>query len=121
LAVQRYRIIAAGTIADAGRRPFESVSLAAAASLSFVSTTVGARPENAAIRHWYRYNLLTHLLETDGHIYVVRSRNGRMWKLDVLSYYCPRLTAGCLTLRYAPVGQYSSVPTDGGPHPEAAR
>ena len=60
------------------------------------------QPENAAIKHWYHYNLLTHLLEPNGHVFVVSTPAGALWKLAVVSYYCPRLQAGCLTFRYAP-------------------
>ena len=102
LAVQRYRMITppSGAIADLGRVPFERAALTGAAS--FVATTVARPPANAAIDHWYRYNLLTHLLEPNGHLFAVRSAN-TTWKLAVVSYYCPKLVAGCLTIRYAPL------------------
>jgi hypothetical protein len=92
LAVQRYRVRTAGALADAGAVPFEHA----------------ARPHTGGGRrdlgHWYRYNMLTHLLEPDGHVYFMESRaGGPSWKLAVLSYYCPGLVAGCLTVRYAPV------------------
>ena len=102
IAVQRYRVITppGGAIADLGRVPFDQASSALPAK--FVSTTFARQPSNAAIDHWYRYNLLTHLLEPNGHLFVVRSV-GVFWKLAVVSYYCPRLVAGCLTIRYAPL------------------
>ena len=103
VAVQRYRVITppAGAIADLGATPFESTTVHSATS--FVSTTGDAQPENDAIKHWYRYNLLTHLLEPNGHVFAVRAPSGALWKLAVLSYYCPKLQAGCLTMRYAPM------------------
>jgi hypothetical protein len=103
LAVQRYRVIApaTGAIADGGVEPFERAHVPA--DTSFVSTTGTSQLENDAIKHWYRYNLLTHLLEPNGHLYVARAANGKLWKLAVVSYYCPKLQAGCLTLRYAPM------------------
>ena len=102
LAVQRYRVITPkdGAIADAGVSPFEHVVIPGNAS--FVATTTATQPENDAIKHWYRYNLLTHLLEPNGHTFVVRDGTGALWKLAIVSYYCPRLQAGCLTMRYAP-------------------
>ena len=100
IAVQRYRVIAQGAIADLGDRPFERADMPAP---TFVTTAPGPVPENAAIRHWYRYNLLTHLLEPNGHLYAVRDAGGRLWKLQVVSYYCPGLTAGCLTVHYGPI------------------
>ena len=103
VAVQRYRVITppAGAIADLGATPFERTTVHSATS--FVSTTGDAQPENDAIKHWYRYNLLTHLLEPNGHVFAVRAPSGALWKLAVLSYYCPKLQAGCLTVRYAPM------------------
>jgi hypothetical protein len=103
IAVQRYRVITplGGAIADLGPVTFEQAR--DTASAKFVGTEPGAPPENAAIKHWYRYNLLTHLLEPNGHVFAIRDRAGTIWKLAVLSYYCPHLEAGCLTVRYAPL------------------
>jgi hypothetical protein len=106
LGVQRYRVIAPpnGAIADVGLKSFDLLRPADAANgAAFVSTTFGEHPENVAIEHWYRYNLLTHLLEPNGHLFVIRTPEQTRWKVVVLSYYCPGLVAGCLTLRYAPL------------------
>ena len=102
VAVQRYRVItpAAGAVADLGRVAFERAQSATGAS--FVPTRFEQQPSNPAIDHWYRYNLLTHLLEPNGHLFAIHSR-GASWKLAVVSYYCPELVAGCLTIRYAPL------------------
>jgi hypothetical protein len=102
IAVQRYRVITppGGAIADLGAGSFERPPRA---SPIYEATSGGAQPENAAIKHWYHYNLLTHLLEPNGHVWAVRSPSGTTWKLVVLSYYCPGLEAGCLTVRYAPL------------------
>ena len=101
IAVQRYRVITPpnGAIADLGAVPFEDETVPSGAI--FTRTTGEEHPENAAIEHWYRYNLLTHLLEPNGHVFVVRSASGALYKVAVVSYYCPKLVAGCLTLRYA--------------------
>jgi hypothetical protein len=101
IAVQRYRVItpANGAIADIGAVAFENATVPSEAR--FTRTTGDEHPENAAIEHWYRYNLLTHLLEPNGHVFVVRSATGALYKIGVVSYYCPKLVAGCLTLRYA--------------------
>ena len=102
VAVQRYRVItpATGAVADLGRVPFEQAH--AVSGASFVPTTFVHQPVNPAIDHWYRYNLLTHLLEPNGHLFAVRAPT-TAWKLEVVSYYCPKLVAGCLTIRYAPL------------------
>jgi hypothetical protein len=102
IAVQRYRVITPphGGIADLGAISFDRAR--ASNAISFVPTTYATQPSNSAIEHWYRYNLLTHLLEPNGHLFAVRDGDA-MWKLAVVSYYCPKLVAGCLTIRYAPM------------------
>lgn len=106
LAVRRFHVTVAGALADAGPVAFDSVRVPPSAR--FVASTPGEE-SNAAIGHWYRYSLVTHLLQPDGHVYVLRTRGGALWKLQLLSYYCPGLTAGCLTLRYAPLGGEAPV------------
>ena len=105
IAVQRYRVITppGQTIADLGEIPFDGARVPSDAR--FVPTKDGEHPENAEIDHWYRYNLLTHLLEPNGHVFAIHSGTGALWKVAVVSYYCPKLVAGCLTLRYAPLAR----------------
>jgi len=105
IAVQRYRVITSpgGGIADLGRVSFDAAR--APAEGRFAPTTGVEHPENAAIDHWYRYNLLTHLLEPNGHVFAIRSATGTLYKMETVSYYCPKLVAGCLTLRYAPLAR----------------
>jgi hypothetical protein len=100
IAVRRHNITVAGALADLGAVEFERADVPSATV--FVSSTAheGA---NDAIKRWYSYSLVTHLLQTQGHVYALRTRDGRMWKMQVIGYYCPGLTAGCLTIRYAPI------------------
>lgn len=98
LAFRRFHIRAAGAVADGGQVSFAHV--ANAPLEEFQSGWVGRDSSNAAIRRWYNYSMLTHLLEPNGHVYVVRTREGRHVKLEVLSYYCQGLTPGCVTFRY---------------------
>jgi hypothetical protein len=102
VAVRRYNLIANGDVVDLGSAVFDTVHSAAAAR----------EANSSAIPKWYRYSLLTHLLESSGHVYVVRAGAGPLYKLQILSYYCPGLTAGCMTLRYAPIDspRESSLP-----------
>jgi hypothetical protein len=95
LAVQRYRIKAHNVVSDLGPRPFERAGGQVTPSVM--------RPPNTPFDHWYHYNMLTHLLEPKRNLYLTMSGEGRVWKLAILSYYCPGLVAGCLTIRYAPV------------------
>ena len=104
IAVRRHNITVAGALADLGDIQFERARLPASAM--FVSSSAG-ESSNEAIKRWYSYSFVTHLLHTRGHVYVLRTRDGRLLKLQVLGYYCPGLTAGCLTLRYAPLSEKS--------------
>ena len=99
LAMRRYTIIAADAIADLGPAAFDAV--ARAPERGYVANAVGRDTANPAIRRWYDYRMLTHLLEPKGHIYVVRTRDGQYAKLEVLSYYCTGMRPGCVTFRYA--------------------
>jgi hypothetical protein len=56
-------------------------------------------PEGELVR-WYTYGFMTHLLEPAGLVYEVSTSEGRRATIEVVSYYCPGLQAGCLTLRY---------------------
>ena len=99
LAIRRFHVIASGAIADAGAIAFDS--LARPPESGYMTNSTGSDSINPGIRRWYSYGMLSHLLVPKGHLYVVRTRRGRFAKLELLSYYCPGLEAGCLTFRYA--------------------
>ena len=101
LAIRRHDIGASGAIADAGKVQFDAVRQAPAGT--YIVTSGGRDTVNAAIRRWYLYGMLSHLLEPNGHVYVVRTRTGQHIKLEILSYYCTGMEAGCLTFRYATI------------------
>jgi hypothetical protein len=105
LAARRHRITVHGAVADLGAVPFERARVDR--STRFVASRPGEE-ENAALRHWYRYSLVTHLLEPDGRVFALRTRDGALWKLQILGYYCPGLKPGCVTIRYAPLGAASA-------------
>jgi len=99
IAIRRFHVIASGAIADAGATGFDS--LARPPESGYITNTLDADTTNAAIRRWYSYGMLSHLLTPKGHLYVVRTSEGRFAKVQLISYYCPGLRAGCLTFRYA--------------------
>lgn len=101
LAIRRHDIGASGAIADAGKVQFDAVRRAPAET--YIATSGGRDTVNAAIRRWYLYGMFSHLLEPNGHVYVVRTRTGQHIKLEILSYYCPGLEGGCLSFRYAAI------------------
>jgi hypothetical protein len=85
LAVQRFRIRAARGVRDLAPGP----DPAPAGS---------ARPE---FGRWYSYSMLSHLLRPSGRAFAVRTGEGGEARVEILSYYCPGLEAGCLTIRSA--------------------
>jgi hypothetical protein len=93
LGVRRYNLVANGDVVDLGPARFDTV----------VGVQGQTEPSMSTVGKWYRYSLLTHLLESTGHVYVVRTVAGRLFKLQIVSYYCPGLAAGCMTIRYAPL------------------
>jgi hypothetical protein len=102
LAVRRHTIIVKRDVASAGRQPFDSLRVPPAAS-AFVATTFARETTNAVLSRWYRYGSMTHLLDPDGRIFVVRTGESRLIKVQLVSYYCPHLDGGCLTFRFAPL------------------
>lgn len=93
LALRRYQIRTRGAMPATGSVPFDSAGAPEAAWDSIGPGAIGK---------WYRYSMVSHLLEPKGLVYFIRTDEERIAKLEVLSYYCPGLTAGCLTFRYAP-------------------
>jgi hypothetical protein len=99
IAFRRFHVMVAGAAADLGAVGFDRVTTAP--SSGFVVSSRGPDATNPAFDNWYRYNVLSHLLEPGDHVYVVRTTNERYAKIEFLSYYCPGVTAGCPTIRYA--------------------
>ncbi len=98
LAFRRFTIVPAAGVVDLGVSEFETVSEAPATG--YVESTFGRDTVNTAIDRWYTYSMLSHLLEPNGHVYVVRTAESRYAKVELLSYYCPGVVAGCPTFRY---------------------
>jgi hypothetical protein len=99
VAFRRYHVVPADAAADAGADAFDR--LTRVPSVAFVRSSWGRDTANAALRRWYDYGMVTHLLESSRRAYVVRTREGRYAKLELLSYYCTGLRPGCMTFRFA--------------------
>ena len=99
LAVRRFHLMVGDAITDLGPIEFDSVIVAP--EDRFVGNIAASDTVNPATKRWYRYNVLSHLLEPRGHVYVVRTRERRYAKFEILSYYCPGPVAGCMTIRYS--------------------
>jgi hypothetical protein len=106
LAFRRFQIIAnggsgffgEGGILDLGEVPFDSVRTVPAEG--YVPTVARGDSVNAAIREWYDYSFLSHLLTPRPTVYAVRTADGRKAKMEILGYYCPGAQPGCPTFRY---------------------
>ncbi|MBI4502589.1 MAG: HmuY family protein [Gemmatimonadetes bacterium] len=98
LALRRFHLIPSGEISNLGPVPFDSVN--AAPESGYVASRFSRDTSNAATDHWYTYSYFSHLLTSKSDVYVLRTREGRYAKLQILSYYCPGPTPGCVTLRY---------------------
>ncbi len=98
LAFRRFTIVPAAAVADLGISAFDSVTEAPVDG--YVESTFGLDTLNTAIDRWYSYSMMSHLLEPNGHVYVVRTAESRYAKLELISYYCPGVVAGCPTFRY---------------------
>jgi hypothetical protein len=122
LAFRRFQIIANGGqgffgeagIRDLGEVPFHEVGTVPVEG--YVPTVARGDSVNAAIREWYDYSFLSHLLTPRPRVYAVRTADGRFAKLELLGYYCPGAQPGCVTFRYVYAGDGSADvhPTGGG-------
>ena len=101
VAFRRHHVIAApgAGIADLGVVPFDSVRELPAAG--YTATVFGRDTVNPGVGKWYAYSMLSHLLTPKGHVYAVRTVDGRYAKLELLAYYCREVGAACYTIRYA--------------------
>jgi HmuY protein len=114
LAFQRHKIVAnggatnpkgRGAILNLGEVAFDEVL--EAPPEGYVEDTIASinaeslTTENLAIKAWYHYNFLTHVLRPKAHVYVLRTADGKYAKLRLLSYYCDGGQAsGCFTFEY---------------------
>lgn len=106
LAFNRFSVIAnggpafegEGGVVDLGEIPFDSVTVAPAGGYE---TTRGGRDSvNAGLERWYDYSFTSHVLSSRGHVYVVRTADGRHARLRFLGYYCPGARPACVTFEY---------------------
>ena len=56
--------------------------------------------ENPALHKWYSYNWTTHIVNSKGHIFAVRTATGGVVLLSFASYYCDDGSSGCVTFHY---------------------
>jgi HmuY protein len=121
LAFQRHKILVnggatnpkgRGAILNLGEVAFDEVREAPAEG--YVEDTIASiNPdaiitENLAIKAWYRYNFLTHVLHAKPNVYAIRTADGKYAKLRLVNYYCDGGQAsGCFTIEYVYQGDGS--------------
>lgn len=98
LAFQRFHVIPRTAIANLGPVDFDTVR--SVPDSGYTATVFGKDTVNAATAKWYRYSYFTHLLSSTRDVYAVRTAEGGHAKLELLSYYCPGPTPGCVTFRF---------------------
>jgi hypothetical protein len=98
LAFKRFHVIPSGGMINLGLAAFDSVTTVP--DSGYVATAFGRDTVNAVTARWYRYSFFSHLLSPLGDAYAIRTRTGRYAKMEIISYYCPGPTPGCLTFRY---------------------
>jgi len=79
--------------------PFDSVAQVPVDG--YAATEFGRDTVNPGVGKWYAYSMLSHLLTSKGHVYAVRTSDGRYAKLEIVAYYCRDVGAACYTIRYA--------------------
>jgi hypothetical protein len=115
LAFRRYQIIANGGpgflgragIVDLGAVRFDDVHTVPASG--YRENEGSPDPRNPAIVGWYSYGFFSHVLSPKPHVWAVRTADGRYAKMEILAYYCPGSTPGCLTFRYVFQGDGSPI------------
>jgi hypothetical protein len=121
LAFQRHKILAnggatnpqgRGAILNLGEVAFDEVLEAPA--VGYVEDAIAAinpetiTTENLAIKTWYHYNFLTHILRPKPNVYAIRTADGKYAKIRIISYYCDGGQAsGCFTIEYVYQGDGS--------------
>jgi hypothetical protein len=121
LAFQRHKILAnggatnpkgKGAILNLGEVAFDGMVEVPAEG--YIEDTIAAinpeaiTTENLAIKAWYHYNFLTHVLRPKPNVYVIRTADGRYAKMRIVSYYCDGGQAsGCFTIEYVYQGDGS--------------
>ncbi len=106
LAFRRFTILANGGPGLSGEGGILDLGEVALDSVTHVPTgdyetnQANAEMANPAIARWYTYSWTSHILKAKPHVYAVRTADGRYAIFEILSYYCPGATAGCVTIRY---------------------
>lgn len=92
-------------IVDLGVVAFDSVMEAPAEGYSGSDASRDSVVDGLA--KWYDYGFTSHVLRSKRRVWAIRTADGRYARLQILSYYCPGATPGCITFRYTYQGDGS--------------
>lgn len=95
-----------GGIIELNHVQFESVTEAPETGYTVDMRTSPEETENPAVKKWYDYSYWSHSLTPKNNIYVIRTADGRYAKMQILKYYCGRVS-GCYTIKYVYQGNGS--------------
>ena len=106
LAFRRFTILAnggpglsgQGGILDLGEISLDSVTRVP--TDGYATNEANAETANPAVARWYTYSWTSHILKPKPKVFAVRTADGHHGIFEILSYYCPGATAGCVTIRY---------------------
>ncbi|MCH7882319.1 MAG: HmuY family protein [Proteobacteria bacterium] len=99
LAARRFNLVVSGGVLDLGPVLFWEVKQVP--DTGYTLSVLARDTSNAVLDEWYEYNWVSHLMKPNGHVYAIRTRDGRFAKIEFLSYYCTGMVSGCMTFRYA--------------------
>ncbi|HXE84717.1 MAG TPA: HmuY family protein [Gemmatimonadales bacterium] len=102
IAFRRNHVITAPGVGalDLGPVRFDSVLEVPTDGYAQTAFDAAGDSTNPAIGKWYSYSMLSHLLTTKQHVYVIRTSYEHYVKVQLLAYYCREVGAACYTMRY---------------------
>ena len=95
-----------GGVAKLENTEFESVKEAPESGYVLDVRRGPTETENPAMKKWYDYSYMTHVLKPKKNVYIIRTADGKYAKMQILKYTCGRLTA-CYTIKYVYQGNGS--------------
>ena len=98
LMLRRFHFIPSGGIVNLGPQVFDSVT--SLPDTGYQASRFARDTVNPVTERWYTYSYFSHLLSPKRDVFALRTRDGRYATLQILSYYCPGPTPGCVTFRY---------------------
>jgi hypothetical protein len=107
LSVRRFDILlAGGTSGDAGVEVaiLEGAQFESLAEAPTDAVWITDQDPDLAMFDWYDYDMVTHLLSAKDRVYLIRSSEDAVFKLQIVDYYSSAGSSGFLQFYWAPLG-----------------